>query len=116
MGESGCIFCAIGAGTMSADMVHQDDRVIAFRDVAPRAPVHVLIIPKRHLASVDAAGAEDEELLGHLFSVARDVARAEGLVPDGYRLVVNSGPAAGQTVDHLHVHLLGGRELGWPPG
>ncbi|HSM34842.1 MAG TPA: histidine triad nucleotide-binding protein [Longimicrobiales bacterium] len=111
-----CVFCGVAAGAIDADVVHADDRVVAFRDIAPKAPVHVLIIPRDHIASVDHLTDADAATVGNMVEVARDVARAEGLTDDGYRLVINTGPAAGQTVPHLHIHLLGGRELGWPPG
>ncbi len=99
-----------------AAIVYEDDRALAFRDIAPKAPTHVLIIPKRPIAKLGDATAADEALLGHLLCVAAEVARQEGLADDGYRVVINNGEAAGQTVFHLHLHLLGGRTLGWPPG
>jgi histidine triad (HIT) family protein len=111
-----CIFCRIARHEIPAEVVREDDQCIAFRDLQPRAPVHVLVIPKRHVASVNELAAGDEALVGHLLAVARDVAQADGVAESGYRLVVNAGPDAGQSVDHLHLHLLGGRELQWPPG
>lgn len=116
MSPSNCLFCKIAGGEIPATVVHQDDRVVAFRDIDPKAPVHVLLIPREHIASLDAAGAEHGALLGHLLLTARDVARAEGMAEDGYRTVLNVGADGGQTVHHVHVHLLGGRALGWPPG
>jgi histidine triad (HIT) family protein len=116
MNEGGCVFCGVASGDLDADTVYTDGRVVAFRDIVPKAPVHVLIIPREHVASVDDLADGDAATIGHLFLVARDIARSEGLADDGYRLVVNTGRAAGQTVPHLHLHLLGGRELGWPPG
>ena len=113
MNSHNCPFCSIVAGELAADVVHRDDRVVAFRDIAPKAPVHILIIPADHVGSVDEAGDGEEATLGRMISVARDIARGEGLAENGYRLVVNTGPDAGQTVSHLHMHLLGGRELGW---
>ena len=109
------IFKRIIDRQIPADIVYEDDRCLAFKDVNPQAPVHVLVIPKKEIPSVDAIGDEDEALLGHLWIVIRNVARLLG-VADGYRVVVNCGPAAGQSVDHLHFHLLGGRALTWPPG
>lgn len=110
-----CAFCRIVAGDAQAHILYQDDDVTAFRDLRPQAPVHVLIVPNRHVAGVDSVEPEDAVLLGKLFLVARQLAEQEGIV-NGYRLVVNNGPQAGQSVFHLHVHLLGGRVLTWPPG
>ncbi|MDA1201117.1 MAG: histidine triad nucleotide-binding protein [Planctomycetota bacterium] len=109
------IFGRIIRGEVPAKIVHDDDRCLAFHDVAPQAPVHVLVIPKKPLASLAEATDSDAELLGHLVVVATQLARSLGL-GDGYRLVVNCGRDGGQSVDPLHVHLLGGRQLGWPPG
>jgi histidine triad (HIT) family protein len=113
---SDCLFCRIAAGEVPATVVHQDDLVIAIRDIAPRAPTHLLLMPRRHVASAADLTEADAPLLGRLAAVAADLARREGVVEAGYRLVSNVGRAAGQSVDHLHVHLLGGREFGWPPG
>ncbi len=110
-----CLFCRIAAGEIPATFVHQDETVVAFRDLNPQAPTHVLVVPVRHIASAAALIDDDGPLLGHLFAVAADIARAEGL-ENGFRLVANSGPDAGQSVAHLHVHLLGGRPMAWPPG
>jgi len=109
------IFGRIIRGEVPARIIHDDDRCLAFHDVAPQAPVHVLVIPKQPIPSLAAATAADAGLLGHLVVVATELARTLGLA-DGYRLVVNCGSDGGQSVDHLHVHLLGGRQLGWPPG
>jgi histidine triad (HIT) family protein len=109
------IFGKIIRGEVPARIVHDDDRCLAFHDVAPQAPVHVLVIPKQPIPSLAAATAADAGLLGHLVVVASELARTLGLA-DGYRLVVNCGRNGGQSVDHLHVHLLGGRQLSWPPG
>lgn len=109
------IFGRIIRGEVPARIVHDDDRCLAFHDVAPQAPVHVLVIPKRPIASLAEVEEGDATLLGHLVVVATRLARTLGLA-DGYRLVVNCGRDGGQSVDHLHVHLLGGRSLGWPPG
>ena len=113
---SDCIFCRIARHDIPADVVREDEDCIAFRDLLPRAPVHVLIIPKRHIPSVNALAASDEALIGHLLAAAREVAQSEGVAESGYRLVLNAGPDAGQSVDHLHLHVMGGRELLWPPG
>jgi histidine triad (HIT) family protein len=119
---SACLFCRIVAGEIPATFVYEDDAVVAFRDIDPRAPVHVLVVPRRHVASVlalaPAGGAADPVLAARLFDAAAHVARAEGLdAPDkGFRVVTNSGPEGGQSVDHLHLHVLGGRALAWPPG
>ena len=110
------IFTKIITKQIPAKIVYEDDRVLAFRDIKPAALVHVLIVPKREIANVTAARAEDESLLGHLLTVAAEIARSEGIAETGYRLVINNGRDAGQAVAHLHVHLLGGRVLGWPPG
>ncbi len=108
---STCIFCDIAAGRMNADIVFQDETVVAFRDINPQAPIHVLVIPKRHYESIKAV---DETLIGHLVSVANQVAADLGIA--SFRYVINTGNQAGQTVFHLHLHLLGGRYMAWPPG
>lgn len=110
------IFQKIIDREIPADIVYEDERALAFRDINPQAPTHILVIPKKAIKGVSAAVSEDEAQLGHLFVVAAEVARREGLDEEGYRLVVNDGYNAGQTVFHLHVHLLGGRALSWPPG
>lgn len=112
---SDCIFCRIVRGKAAARILYQDEHVTAFHDLNPRAPTHILIVPNRHIAGVDQVEQADAVLLGKLFVVARHLAEQEN-VADGYRLVINNGPLAGQSVFHLHVHLLGGRPLGWPPG
>jgi histidine triad (HIT) family protein len=109
------IFGKIIRGEIPAQIVHDDDRCLAFHDVAPQAPVHVLVIPKKPIPSLAEATTADRDLLGHLMLVATEIARSLSL-DEGYRIVVNCGPDGGQSVDHLHVHLLGGRRLGWPPG
>ena len=110
-----CVFCDIVEGKIPAKLAHEDHLAVAFHDISPKAPTHVIVIPREHLADLDAAGPGQELLLGHLLLVAREVAAKEGL-GKGYRVVVNRGPDGGQTVDHLHLHLLGGRPLSWPPG
>jgi len=110
-----CIFCKIVEGSIPSKAVYQDERAFAFMDVNPQAPSHVLIVPREHIASLNDASLETRELLGHLLWVAADIAEKRGL-GKGYRVVVNTGEDGGQTVDHLHLHLLGGRSLTWPPG
>jgi histidine triad (HIT) family protein len=111
-----CIFCKIVAGEMASNRVAEDDTIIAFRDIAPRAPTHILIVPRDHIASADKLTEQDAGLLGRIFATAADIARAEGISEAGYRIVTNIGEWGGQSVDHLHFHLMGGRAFGWPPG
>ncbi len=115
MRDPDCLFCRIVAGEVPADVVLDRDRVLVFRDVNPAAPTHVLVVPKEHLASMEALTEAHADLLAALVGAANQAAKAEG-VAGGYRLVSNVGPAAGQSVDHLHLHVLGGRRLAWPPG
>ena len=110
------IFEKIIAREIPADIVFEDEAVLAFRDINPKAPTHVLIVPKKNLARLSEAGAEDEKLLGHLLLKAGAVARQLGLDKSGYRVVINNGRDSGETVPHLHCHILGGRSLAWPPG
>jgi len=110
-----CLFCKIVSGAIPANRLYEDDQVLAFPDIAPQAPTHILLIPKKHLASHAHAQPEDAATLGHLLTIAGNLARQHHL-DNGYRLVINTGPDGGQTVDHLHVHLLGGRAMHWPPG
>ncbi len=113
---SECVFCKIANGEIGK-LIYEDDRVVAFDDLNPQAPIHVLIIPKKHIARIcDIEGSEDEALMGHCMTVAKEIAAGCGIVQDGYRLVVNCNEGAGQSVWHVHFHLLGGREMGWPPG
>lgn len=114
--EPSCLFCRIAAGELPSAALHTDDLIIAIRDIAPRAPTHVLLIPRAHIASAADLGEGDAPLVGRLFAVAADLARSMGLVEDGYRLVSNVGRWGGQSVDHLHLHLMGGRAFDWPPG
>ncbi len=111
-----CLFCRIVAGEVPADIVYTDERSVAFRDINPQAPAHVLVIPRDHLESLDEATRNEEALLGHLLRVAARVANEQGLSESGYRTVINTGAGAGQSVFHLHLHVLGGRDLTWPPG
>lgn len=110
------IFTKIIAKEIPATVVFEDDRTLAFRDINPHAPVHILIVPKKEIVRISEATGSDESLLGHLLIVAAEVARREGIDGTGYRLVINNGRDAGEAVPHLHVHLLGGRALNWPPG
>jgi histidine triad (HIT) family protein len=116
MSQDNCIFCSIVTGNIQADAVHEDEHTLAFHDLEPRAPVHVLVIPKRHIGSVNDVGLEDREVMGALFVTARKVAEKEGVAASGYRVVMNTGGDAGQSVGHAHLHVLGGRKLAWPPG
>jgi histidine triad (HIT) family protein len=113
---SECLFCKIRDGAIPAKLVHEDDRALAFSDINPQAPTHLLIIPRKHIASLNELTAEDDALVGHLHRVAAQLARASGFADAGYRVLFNTGKNAGQTVFHIHLHLLGGRQLGWPPG
>jgi histidine triad (HIT) family protein len=113
---SDCIFCSIAAHETPSSIVREDDLVVAIRDNAPQAPVHVLVMPRDHVASVAELGSDQPELWNRMLTVARDVAQSEGVAGDGYRLVVNVGRKGGQTVSHLHMHVLGGRQMVWPPG
>ena len=108
-----CLFCEIAAGNIPSARVYEDELVYAFRDIAPQAPVHVLIIPKKHIESAQALTSEDDALLCHLFACARKIAESEGVAASGYRLITNVGDDAGQSVHHLHLHLIGGKALKW---
>jgi histidine triad (HIT) family protein len=110
-----CLFCKILDGSIPSTSVYADDKCFAFADIHPQAPVHILIIPWKHISSLADATADQTELLGHLLAAAAEIARQKDL-GNGYRVVINTGPDGGQTVDHLHIHLLGGRSLAWPPG
>lgn len=110
-----CLFCKIINGEIPSNKVYEDDRVFAFRDIAPQAPTHILIIPKQHIKSVAEIDESNSDVVAHIFEVAAKIAKQEGL-DDGFRIVNNCGDIAGQTVKHLHFHLMGGREFGWPAG
>jgi histidine triad (HIT) family protein len=110
------LFTRIVNREIPAKIVYEDDQCLAFEDIAPKAPTHVLLIPKKEIASLDALAAEDADLLGHMMLVVQKLARDLGVAEGGYRLIANTGADGGQSVDHLHFHLLGGRALGWPPG
>ena len=111
-----CLFCKIAAGEIESTIVYEDDRCVAFRDINPQAPTHILVIPRKHIAGIATAGADDRELLGHLMLTVAKVARDEGIADSGYRTVINWGRDAGMEVSHLHIHVLGGRAMSWPPG
>ncbi len=111
-----CLFCRVAEGAAPARVLFSDEEVVAFHDIAPRAPVHVLVIPRRHLVSLANAQAEDGGILGRLLLAAAEAARRTGIADSGYRVVTNTGAGAGQSVHHLHLHVLGGRPMGWPPG
>lgn len=111
-----CIFCQIAAGKLASDIVYEDNEVVAFTDLNPEAPTHLLIIPRKHISSLADAGPREAELLGKLVLAAASIAKQRGIDITGFRLVANNGKQAGQTVDHVHFHLLGGRFLTWPPG
>jgi histidine triad (HIT) family protein len=114
--SAACLFCQIVANEVPATRLYEDDEILAIRDIAPRAPTHILLISRRHIPSALELTDADGPLLGRIFSVAADLARSEGIADDGYRLVSNVGRWGGQSVDHLHIHLMGGRAFEWPPG
>ena len=116
MPDNDCLFCRIAQGEIPAELIRSDPDALAFRDINPQAPTHILIIPKAHVASVSDLDPAQAELMGKLFLAARELAEREGIAQEGYRMVVNAGAAAGQTVFHIHMHLLGGRGMAWPPG
>lgn len=111
-----CIFCRIIEKKIPASLVHEDELAIAFKDLNPQAPTHILIVPKKHITDIHSITAADRELIGHLFFVARTIAVQSGLDKGGYRMVINNGIDAGQSVFHIHLHLLSGRKFSWPPG
>jgi histidine triad (HIT) family protein len=111
-----CLFCKIAAGEIAAELVFKSDSVVAFRDINPQAPTHVLVIPRKHIATINDIGPDDTSLIGELYLVAAELARKEGFADEGYRVVMNCNAGAGQTVFHIHLHLMGGRPFSWPPG
>jgi len=111
-----CLFCRIAAGDIPADIVHADERMIAFRDINPQAPMHVLVVPRRHIATLDDLCPDDDQLVGEMMRRAAALARESGYADRGYRTVFNCNAEAGQTVFHIHLHVIGGRSLTWPPG
>lgn len=116
MSQADCLFCKIAEGRIPADLVHEGERLVAFRDIDPQAPLHMLIIPREHVASLDAAGEDSGGVLGEALLLAAEIARREGVAAGGYRTVINTGDDGGQSVHHLHLHVLGGRAMRWPPG
>ena len=116
MAEDNCLFCRIIEGQIPGEFVHQDERCVVIRDINPQAPMHVLVIPREHLESLDDVAQKDESLVGHLLHVGARVANDHNQSDSGYRTVINTGAGAGQSVFHLHVHVLGGRPMNWPPG
>ena len=116
MANDDCLFCKILAGEIPADVIYESDLAIAFRDINPQAPTHVLIIPRQHIATINDISEDDHAIVGSLYSAARTIAAEEGFSEEGYRAVMNCNEAAGQTVFHIHLHLLGGRPFSWPPG
>ena len=116
MSDENCLFCKILAGDIPADIVYESDTAIAFRDINPQAPTHVLIIPRKHISTINDIEDDEQAIVGSLYSAARKIAAVEGLADVGYRAVMNCNEGAGQTVFHIHLHLLGGRALTWPPG
>ncbi|HHH35922.1 MAG TPA: histidine triad nucleotide-binding protein [Gammaproteobacteria bacterium] len=113
---SDCLFCKMVSGEIQPDVVYEDEAVLAFRDINPQAPTHVLVVPREHIATINDLDEAHASLVGRLYLAAREVARLEGIAGRGYRTVMNCNAEAGQTVFHLHLHVLGGRPMGWPPG
>lgn len=113
---SDCLFCKFVSGEIQPDKVYEDEELLAFRDIDPQAPTHILIVPKRHISTLNELKPDDEVLMGKLFLAAQKVAKAEGIDETGYRTVINCNEGAGQSVFHIHLHLLGGRNMRWPPG
>lgn len=113
---SQCLFCGIVEGKINANIIHRDDEVVAFRDINPQAPVHFLVVPKQHIATTNDLNHESAQLIGKLFLAAKSLAAKEGVAEKGYRLVMNCNAEAGQSVFHIHLHVLGGRRMAWPPG
>ena len=111
-----CLFCSICNGDIAADIVYQDEQVLAFRDISPQAPTHILVIPKRHITTINEMTPEDSGLIGHMVYTAQQLAAREGIAEDGYRLTLNCNEGGGQSVFHIHLHLMGGRRMTWPPG
>jgi histidine triad (HIT) family protein len=116
MSDSDCIFCKIAAGDIDADIVYQSEELVGFRDLNPQAPTHVLIIPRRHISTINDITESDAEMIGQLFVAAKEIAAQEGISEPGYRVTMNCNAGAGQSVFHVHLHLLGGRQFTWPPG
>ncbi|HKL75881.1 MAG TPA: histidine triad nucleotide-binding protein [Halanaerobiales bacterium] len=113
---SDCLFCKISSGKTDTELIYEDEKVVAFEDINPKAPVHMLIVPKKHISTLNNLKMTDKELIGHIYQVAAALAEKNGIAQDGYRIVSNCNEDGGQTVFHVHFHLLGGRQLQWPPG
>jgi histidine triad (HIT) family protein len=111
-----CIFCRIASGEIQSKIAYSDSMIVAFHDANPQAPCHILLIPRKHVSSVRELSAGDDVVIGHIVRIAAQLAEEQGIADGGFRLVANSGPDAGQSVDHVHFHLIGGRPMGWPPG
>ena len=116
MANENCLFCKILSGDIPAELVYESETAVAFRDINPQAPTHVLVIPRKHISTINDIEADDEAIIGSLYTAAREIAAQEGIAEDGYRAVMNCNEGAGQTVFHIHLHVVGGRQLGWPPG
>lgn len=116
MTDKDCLFCQIASGDIDADIVLENDRLVAFRDINPQAPTHVLIIPRKHVATINDLTEDDVDTIGALFLAAAEVAKKDGIADDGYRVAMNCNEGAGQSVFHVHLHVLGGRRMDWPPG
>ena len=114
--SSDCLFCKIVAGEIPAELVYESDTALAFRDISPQAPTHLLVIPRKHISTINDITLDDEAIVGSLYTAAREIAAAEGIAEDGYRAVMNCNEGAGQSVFHIHLHVLGGRPMNWPPG
>ncbi len=111
-----CLFCKILAGEIPAELIYESDTAVGFRDINPQAPVHVLVIPRKHIATINDIEDEDRAAIGSLYTAAKEIAAAEGIAEDGYRAVMNCNEGAGQSVFHIHLHVMGGRPMSWPPG
>jgi len=111
-----CLFCKILSGDIPAELIYESDTAVAFRDINPQAPTHVLVIPRKHIATINDIEEDDEAIVGSLYTAAREIAAGESIAEDGYRAVMNCNAGAGQSVFHIHLHVLGGRQMGWPPG
>lgn len=114
--SSDCLFCKILAGEIPADLVYESETAVAFRDINPKAPTHVLVIPRKHISTINDIEPDDQEIIGSLYTAAKEIATQAGIADDGYRAVMNCNEDAGQSVFHIHLHVLGGRVLAWPPG
>ncbi|MDH5456437.1 MAG: histidine triad nucleotide-binding protein [Gammaproteobacteria bacterium] len=116
MSTDNCLFCKILEGEIPAELIYESDTAVAFRDINPQAPIHALVIPRKHISTINDIDVDDEAIIGSLYSAARHIAAEEGIADEGYRAVMNCNEGAGQSVFHIHLHVLGGRRLDWPPG